>query len=391
MKRLTVNPGLRVQWIETGMYESSMAAGRFVPARFIEEEKGLIDFGADYSPRLSAVYDLFGNGRTAFKTQLEQVLPELRRRHRGRTPTARPASAARRVSGSTSTSFRARTPAGSARPMPGVRHFRPIATASRRTTRSAPARAAANFANPDAPDRMPVNLQRQYNDEFTAGVQHQVMPRLAVGAMFYKRKIADMCVRGSAAHHAWPTARDSNIPDCRDIVARPGRRGGRGTERDGADVQPESRRRLDVFNSGVIDSSDTDERHAVYGLRGVVQHAASGRRDAVRQLDDGTHASAMVRHRRQPERPDVDRTVQRQRCHDRSGASFGGRYLRPDDSSTIRSGTNSSWRETTRSRTASTSAPCCRATAGQESVISVDAGSGALSRTRQRTRPTRSF
>ena len=49
------------------MYESSMAAGRFAPARFIEEEKGLIDFGADYSPRFSAVYDLFGDGRTALK------------------------------------------------------------------------------------------------------------------------------------------------------------------------------------------------------------------------------------------------------------------------------------------------------------------------------------
>ena len=68
MKRLTINPGLRVQWVETGMYESSMAAGRFAPARFIEEERGLIDFGADYSPRFSAVYDLFGDGRTALKT-----------------------------------------------------------------------------------------------------------------------------------------------------------------------------------------------------------------------------------------------------------------------------------------------------------------------------------
>ena len=68
IKRLTINPGLRVQWVETGMYESSMAAGRFAPARFIEEERGLIDFGADYSPRFSAVYDLFGDGRTALKT-----------------------------------------------------------------------------------------------------------------------------------------------------------------------------------------------------------------------------------------------------------------------------------------------------------------------------------
>ena len=40
IKRLTVNPGIRIVWIETGMYESSMAAGRFVPARFIRGREG---------------------------------------------------------------------------------------------------------------------------------------------------------------------------------------------------------------------------------------------------------------------------------------------------------------------------------------------------------------
>ena len=39
LKRLTVNPGLRVQWIDTGMRETSMAAGRFAPARFLLEAR----------------------------------------------------------------------------------------------------------------------------------------------------------------------------------------------------------------------------------------------------------------------------------------------------------------------------------------------------------------
>ena len=65
------------------------------------------------------------------------------------------------------------------------------------------------FASPDRPDRKPLNLERQYNDEFTAGVQHQVTPRLAVGAMFYKRKIADLAFQDRTEHHARPTTRGS--------------------------------------------------------------------------------------------------------------------------------------------------------------------------------------
>ena len=41
-------------------------------------------------------------------------------------------------------------------------------------------------------DRKAVDLNRQYNLEFTAGVQHQVAPRLAVGFMFYKRSIKNI-------------------------------------------------------------------------------------------------------------------------------------------------------------------------------------------------------
>jgi hypothetical protein len=41
-------------------------------------------------------------------------------------------------------------------------------------------------------DRMAGDLDRQYNIEFTAGVQHQVAPRLAVGLMLYKRQIKNI-------------------------------------------------------------------------------------------------------------------------------------------------------------------------------------------------------
>ena len=152
IKRLTINPGLRVQWVETGMYESSMAAGRFAPARFIEEEKGLIDFGADYSPRFSAVYDLFGDGRTALKTSWSKYY----RNYDGDIAANAYGRAGERselrtwldrnlITGTNTPSGRRGYCALASA------SFRPIATASRRTTRSASARAAARLPTRTGP------------------------------------------------------------------------------------------------------------------------------------------------------------------------------------------------------------------------------------------------
>ena len=202
MKRLTINPGIRVVWIETGMYESSMAAGRFAPARFIEEEKGLIDFGADYSPRISAVYDLFGNGRTALKTSWSKYY----RNYDGDIAAGAYGKAGERsenrqwfdidlIPGTN-------TPTARSRAMCRAQSCRPIATASRRTTRSA-RRPAANFGEPDA-------AVGPHAGEPPASVQRRVHARRAAPGDATARRRRDVLqaqdrrhvVRGSAAHHA---------------------------------------------------------------------------------------------------------------------------------------------------------------------------------------------
>ena len=65
INRLTVNAGIRYEGYKAGLRATESAAGRFVPARSIEES-GIFDF-KNVLPRFSLVYDLFGTATTALK------------------------------------------------------------------------------------------------------------------------------------------------------------------------------------------------------------------------------------------------------------------------------------------------------------------------------------
>ena len=65
-RRLTVTPGLRLEHFSGSIDRTSMPAGRFVPAREVEAFDPVPDW-LDLAPRLSAVYDLFGDAKTAVK------------------------------------------------------------------------------------------------------------------------------------------------------------------------------------------------------------------------------------------------------------------------------------------------------------------------------------
>ena len=71
-----------------------------------------------------------------------------------------------------------------------------------------------------------------------------------------------------------------------------------------------------TFNQGIIDSSDTDNEAQYTGIEMSFTTRLAGWCDDVRQLDGRPHAPAVVRHRRQPERADIDRAVQRERRDD---------------------------------------------------------------------------
>ena len=69
LRRVTLNLGLRFDYINAWDPEQSVGAGGFVPARTYAEAKNLPNF-KDLSPRLGVAYDLFGDARTALKASL---------------------------------------------------------------------------------------------------------------------------------------------------------------------------------------------------------------------------------------------------------------------------------------------------------------------------------
>jgi Carboxypeptidase regulatory-like domain len=71
MNRLTINAGIRYEWLNAQVEPAVAPAGRFVPERRFDGIKNLPDW-QNMAPRFAAVYDLFGNARTAIKYSLNK-------------------------------------------------------------------------------------------------------------------------------------------------------------------------------------------------------------------------------------------------------------------------------------------------------------------------------
>ena len=71
LKNLTANIGIRWETLNAQVLAGKSPAGRFVPERSFDEILDVPDWN-DWAPRMSLVYDLFGNGRTAIKYSLNR-------------------------------------------------------------------------------------------------------------------------------------------------------------------------------------------------------------------------------------------------------------------------------------------------------------------------------
>jgi carboxypeptidase family protein len=76
IKRLTLNPGIRWDYIKFSIDAQAGPAGRWVPARQFAAITNLPSF-EEWSPRFSAGYDLFGNGKTAIKGSIGKFLASM--------------------------------------------------------------------------------------------------------------------------------------------------------------------------------------------------------------------------------------------------------------------------------------------------------------------------
>ena len=173
-KRLTVNAGVRFDALENIVPAQAIGPGPQVPTRNLvfDEVRGVPQW-RDVTPRLGAAYDLFGNGRTAVKVSIGKYLEA------PNPPTfTRPANPAGALVQSATRTWADRN-----------NDFIPQADELGAIT-------PTNFGttNPSTRYDPEVLTHRGYNWELAAQVQHQLVPRVAVGGGYFRRWYGNMRV-----------------------------------------------------------------------------------------------------------------------------------------------------------------------------------------------------
>ena len=225
IKRLTINAGLRANWFNAECEEASMGAGRFVPARYFPAKKNIPDWGPDWTPRLSAAYDLFGDGKTAIKVSYSKYMAPWTGGYASRYGEAVSLSESR--AGTTADLI----PGTSTRSGVGPADQRRQHRAGQRDR----AQSLAGFGT--RADRNPApDLTHFYSWETTASIQHQLMTGVSVTAGCYHRIYKDMHIMDrQQITNADYTSFTTKMPTSQRPVARRGA----GSERDPHDLQPE--------------------------------------------------------------------------------------------------------------------------------------------------------
>ena len=176
LNRLTLNGGLRWEYLAHEVAEQASGNGRFVDARKFDAIA--MPTWKDFAPRFGVVYDVFGTGKTAIKAGFN------------------------RYNESRTTQFATK--------------YNPLALTSANLTWNdlngddiAQGERGCTFGTAGCEinfGQLPSNFgvrslatvdpdfQRTYNLEYTAGVQHELFPRVSVAATFYRRQFYDLPV-----------------------------------------------------------------------------------------------------------------------------------------------------------------------------------------------------
>lgn len=168
-KRMTLNGGLRWEYLKSEVSAATSGVGRFVPARQFSAIP--MPVWKDIAPRFGAVYDLFGNAKTAVKFGLNRY---------NESRTTFFANAYNPLSlTSASLSWTDLNGDDIAQGALGCVY---LTTGCEINFAQLPTNFGSRSLNTVDP-----NFKRTYNIETTAGVQHELIPRVSLSANYYRR------------------------------------------------------------------------------------------------------------------------------------------------------------------------------------------------------------
>jgi hypothetical protein len=176
LNRLTINSGLRWEYLSHEVAEQASGNGRFVPARQFAAIP--MPTWKDFAPRFGVVYDVFGNGKTALKAGFNRY-------NESRTTQFATKYNPLALTSATLSWVDA--------------NGDDIAQGERGCTFQTPgceinfAQLPANFGVRSLATVDP-DFQRTYNLEYTGGIQHELFPRVSVAATYYRRQFYDLPV-----------------------------------------------------------------------------------------------------------------------------------------------------------------------------------------------------
>ncbi|MGQ0733789.1 MAG: carboxypeptidase regulatory-like domain-containing protein [Acidobacteriota bacterium] len=193
MNRLTLNLGVRMDVARPSVPESPNLLGRFKPQSTLPAVE-LPRFGPDVSPRLSLAYDLFGNARTALKFGWNRYVSIVADTNFNRYATAFFDSDARSW-------FDLALDPATGREYPGCTLTNvsacpnPYGTNGDDIAQDWEIGPSGNVNFGRSPTRtIDPNIQRPYNDQWMAEVQHEVIQGVSVAATYRRRTDKDLFI-----------------------------------------------------------------------------------------------------------------------------------------------------------------------------------------------------
>ena len=188
--RLTLQGGLRFEYISSFYPEGRLGQDRFVPADVVFPAQGAGVGPKDINPRLGAAYDLFGNGKTAFRFSLGRYpTPTNAYETYGglQQPISRVAISTNRAWGDTNGNF-----------IPDCDLLN--LGANGECGAGNPNFGRAVFATTYDPEILNGWNIREYSWDLNTGVQHEILPRVSVDVYYVRRSWGNQTVTDNRAY-----------------------------------------------------------------------------------------------------------------------------------------------------------------------------------------------